>query len=141
VNDSWRPPQLGARGPVSRLRRLAAWLLAPQLDAQARFNADQVRLDNELLAYVAAHLRATHAHYDTLNGLATKRMNEIDTRHLELQERLLLHVRELLKRIDFVLETAERSRLSGETELRRLGPTLEALARRLEQLEERLGRQ
>jgi hypothetical protein len=138
VNTSW--PAAAASGPLGALRAAIERLLRPWLDSQRRFNSDQVRLDNALLDYVARHFDATHAHYNRLVAADSVRMDEIDQRHLQLQERLLAHVHELVKRIDFVLETAERSRLSQEADLRRLLPRLAAVEKRLAELEQRLGR-
>jgi hypothetical protein len=58
-------------------------------------------------------------------------MDDIDERHLQLQERLVVHVHELVRRIDFVLEASERSRLSAEADLRRLAARVEDLEKRL----------
>jgi len=60
-------------------------------------------------------------------------MEEIDQRHLILQEEVVAHVHDLVQRIDLVLAEAERGRLSLELALREL-------RQRLVQLEERLGR-
>jgi len=130
VNTSWRAPEPGA-GPLARLGALLERLLRPRLDAQQRFAADQVRLDNELLAYVCDHFAASHRHYDRILGAQALRMNEVDRRHLELQERLVVHVHELVRRVDLVLEASERSRLSAEADLRRLQARVEELERRL----------
>jgi hypothetical protein len=140
VNASWQAHASQGAGPLGALRARLARLLRPWLEAQRHFNALQVRLDNELLGYLARHFAATHGHYDRLIAADSVRMNEIDERHLQLQERLVAHVHELVRRVDFVLETAERSRLSGEADLRRIAPRLEALERRLDELEKRLGR-
>jgi hypothetical protein len=61
-------------------------------------------------------------------------MGEIDERHLILQEELVAHVHDLVKRIDLVLSTAERGRLSLEFALR-------DVRTRLARLEERLRRE
>jgi hypothetical protein len=127
VNEAWRAEP--ARGGF--LRRGIERALRPWLDAQVAFNARQARLDNALLEWLLARFAATHEHYDRRLHAATLRMDDIDERHLQLQERLVVHVHELVRRIDFVLEASERSRLSAEAELRRL-------ARRVEELEKRL---
>jgi hypothetical protein len=127
VNESWRAEPGGGR-----LRRWLGRALRPWLDAQVTFNARQAQLDNVLLEWLAARFAATHEHYDRLHGAATRRMNEIDERHLQLQERLVVHVHELVRRVDFVLEAAERGRLSAEADLRRLARRIEELEKRLE---------
>jgi hypothetical protein len=126
VNEAWRaePPRRG------RVRRWLGRALRPWLDAQVGFNARQAQLDNALLEWLQARFAATHEHYDRLHHAASLRMDEIDERHLLLQERLVVHVHELVRRVDFVLEASERGRLSAEAELRRL-------ARRVEELENR----
>jgi EAL domain-containing protein (putative c-di-GMP-specific phosphodiesterase class I) len=125
---------------VGALRRAAHRLVRKQLDARVRFDSDQVRLDNELLEYVAAHFAATHRHYDRLFAADSVRMDEIDERHLQAQTRVIAHIEDLIKRVELVLEVAERSRLSSESDLRRIAPRLEALERRLEDLEKGEGR-
>jgi hypothetical protein len=129
VNDAWRAEPGGKRGA---LRRWLERVLQPRIDAQVAFNARQAQLDNALLEWLQARFAATHEHYDRLHHAASRRMNDIDERHLLLQERLVAHVHELVRRVDFVLEASERSRLSAEVELRRL-------ATRVEELEKRLG--
>jgi hypothetical protein len=128
VNDAWRAEPAG--GGV--VRRWLERALRPRLDAQVAFNARQAQLDNALLEWLLARFAATHEHYDRLHHAATRRMNDIDERHLLLQEHLVVHVHELVRRIDFVLEASERSRLSAEAEMKRL-------AARVEELEKRLG--
>jgi len=134
VNDAWDVAKVplggGWRGWLARaLRRL----LGPQLDAQLAFNSRQVQLDNELLAHLDARFAHTHRHYDAVLGIHGRHMQEIDERHLILQEELVAHVHDLVKRIDLVLSEAERGRLSLEFALR-------DLRSRLTRLEERLGR-
>jgi hypothetical protein len=134
INTLWDLARVPAPGGwkgllVRALRRL----LAHTLDAQTRFNARQVQLDNELLAYIDARFDRTHRHYDAVLGLHGRHMEEIDQRHLILQEEVVAHVHDLVQRIDLVLAEAERGRLSLELALREL-------RQRLVQLEERLGR-
>jgi hypothetical protein len=129
VNEAWSAEP----APGGLVRRWLERALRPRLDAQVAFNARQTRLDNALLDWLLARFAATHEHYDRMHEAATRRMNEIDERHEKLQERLIFHVHELVRRVDFVLEASERSRLSAEAEVRRL-------ALRVEELEERLGR-
>jgi hypothetical protein len=61
-------------------------------------------------------------------GAYARHMQEIDTRHLILQEELVAHVHDLVKRIDLVLSHAERGRLGLEA-------TLADVRARLAQLE------
>ena len=134
VNASWSaepaamPP--GFKGFLFRaLRRL----LAPVFEAQVAFNSRQVQLDNETLAYIDARFAETHRHYDQILGITGRHLGEIDERHLILQEELVAHVHDLVKRIDLVLAEGERGRLSLEFALR-------DLRNRLTRLEERLPR-
>ena len=133
LNAMWRildAPRRSLRGLLGRLggRRAGA-----ALRRQQDFNARQVQFDNELLAYVEARLDATHRHYDRVLGLHGNHMGEIDERHLILQEELVAHVHDLVKRIDLVLGQAERGRLGLES-------ALKDLRARVEELEERLRR-
>ncbi len=139
VNESWRPPSLEGGGVVGALRRVVDRLVRKQLAARTRFDSDQVRFDNELLAYVGAHFAATHQHYDRLVAAGSVRMDEIDERHLQAQKRLVAGIEDLARRMDLALDTAERSRLSGEADLRRILPRLEALEQRLDDLERARG--
>jgi hypothetical protein len=135
VNEGWdvrravRPG--GWRGLVARLVHKA---LDPTLESQVAFNSSQVRFDNDLLAYVDARIDAVHRHYDAVLGTHGRHMGEIDERHLILQEELVAHVHDLVKRIDLVLSTAERGRLSLEFALR-------DVRTRLARLEDRLRRE
>jgi hypothetical protein len=135
VNESWSPPSLQGGGIAGALRRAAHRLVRKQLDARVRFDSDQVRLDNELLEYVTAHFAATHRHYDRLIAADAVRMNEIDERHVLVQKGVVAHIEDLMNRVELVLEAAERSRLSSESDLRRILPRLEALERRLDEME------
>jgi len=101
-------------------------------EAQARFNANQVQLDNALVTWTAGHFAATHGHYDGVIALMQKRMDEIDTRHLELERELVRHVHEMARRIDVVLGEGEKGRVSHEAALR-------SVRERLRSLEEKLG--
>jgi hypothetical protein len=132
VNDAWRIRSVAPGGGVAgRLGRAVRALLAPVLEAQEAFNSKQVQLDNELLAYVDARLDATHSHYDAVLGIHGRHMGEIDERHVIMQEELVAHVHDLVRRIDLVLSEAERGRLSLEF-------ALKDLRTRVERLEERL---
>jgi len=132
LNARWRLdlPSAGKAGLVWRLLRR---FLAPLVEAQQAFNSRQVQFDNELLSYVEARLDATHRHYDDVLGIHGRHMGEIDERHLILQEELVAHVHDLVKRIDLVLSESERGRLSQESAWR-------DLRTRLSRLEERLSR-
>jgi hypothetical protein len=144
-----QPPQRPDGGPVNALWEarpgpqtggLRGWLtrgllrlLEPRLLAQVAFNSRQVQLDNEILAYIDARFAETHGHYDAVLGIHGRHMGEIDERHLILQEELVAHVHDLVKRIDLVLAESEKGRLSLEFALR-------DLRSRLARLEEQLGR-
>ncbi|HXB56909.1 MAG TPA: hypothetical protein VN461_19255 [Vicinamibacteria bacterium] len=129
VNALWRaePPD----APRSLWSRLAARLLRPRLEAQVAFNARQVQLDNEILAYLDARFAATHRHYDAVLGLTGRHLTDIDERHLILQEELVAHVHDLIRRIDLVLAEVERGRVSGESALRDVRARLRLLEERL----------
>jgi hypothetical protein len=133
VNASWRirttpAPGGGLRG---RLARTVRALLGPTLEAQEAFNSRQVQLDNELLAYIDARLAATHRQYDDVLGIHGRHMGEIDERHLILQEELVAHVHDLVRRVDLVLAEAERGRLSLEFALKELRVRVEGVEERL----------
>jgi hypothetical protein len=134
VNAHWRAeaplPQGALKG---RLARFVERLLRPRFAAQVEWNAKQVRLDNELLDYVDARLAATHRHYDAVLGHTGRHLGEIDERHMILQEELVAHVHDLVKRVDLVLAEAEKGRVGLEHGLR-------DVKSRLLLLEERLGR-
>ncbi|HVR71454.1 MAG TPA: hypothetical protein VMT87_11480 [Vicinamibacteria bacterium] len=115
----------GPRGLKGTLARLVRRFMAPAVDAQVSFNARQVQLDNELLAYIDARLEATHRHYDAVLGGYGRHLEDIDKRHLILQEELVAHIHDLVKRIDLVLSESERGRLSLEFALRDLRARLE----------------
>jgi hypothetical protein len=130
VNETWRaeaPPRSGI-GRI--LRRLLDRLLAPRFEAQQTFNARQVQLDNAILRYIEERFAATHRHYDRVLGLHGRHLGEADERHLILQEELVTHVHELVKRIDLVLEVAERGRLSLEAAVEEVRATLRELEKR-----------
>jgi hypothetical protein len=128
VNASWDVAQTPPGGALGRIVRRA---LAPLVGAQTVWNARQTQLDNEILEYVDRRLDATHRHYDRVLGIHGRRMQDVDERHLILQEELVAHVHDLVKRIDLVLGEAEKGRLSLEFALREV-------RNRLERLEERL---
>ncbi|HEU0107752.1 MAG TPA: hypothetical protein VFT38_16345 [Vicinamibacteria bacterium] len=132
LNAGWRVREaLGGGGWRRLLARGLGRVLARVLDAQESFNSRQVQFDNALLDYIDARLTATHRHYDDVLGLHGRHMGEIDERHLIVQEELVTHVHDLVRRIDLVLGEAERGRLGLERDLRELRD-------RMRQLEERL---
>jgi hypothetical protein len=134
LNEGWRVRDaLGGGGWRRILARGLGRVLARVLDAQESFNSRQVQFDNAILGYIDARLSATHRHYDDVLGLHGRHMGEIDERHLILQEELVAHVHDLVRRIDLVLAEAERGRLGLERDLR-------DLRERARQLEERIAR-
>jgi hypothetical protein len=136
VNAGWNIEAVGAATPGLRgvLFRLACRLLRPPgVLAQVAFNSSQVRYDNDLLAYLDARVDAAHRHYDAILGAHGRHMEEIDRRHLILQEELVAHVHDLAKRIDLVLAQAERGRTSVEAALRELRGRVDRLEERLRQ--------
>jgi hypothetical protein len=131
LNEGWRVRDAAGGGWRRLLARGLGRILGRVLDAQESFNSRQVQFDNALLDYIDARLAATHRHYDEVLGLHGRHMGEIDERHLIVQEELVAHVHDLVRRIDLVLGEAERGRLGLERELRELRD-------RMRQLEERL---
>jgi hypothetical protein len=113
LNRLWETAP-AAEGFFGRVRRA----LRAFAGRQQAFNSRQVQFDNDLLAYVDARLDATHRHYDEVLGGYAKHMQEIDTRHLILQEELVAHVHDLVKRVDLVLSASERGRLGLESSLK-----------------------
>lgn len=133
VNETWRAEAPVTGGPGSGLRRFMERLLAPRFEAQQAFNARQVQLDNEILRYLEERFAATHRHYDRILGLYGRHLGEADERHMILQEELVAHVQDLVKRIDLVLAESDRGRLALEF-------ALEDVRARLARLEEGLRR-
>jgi hypothetical protein len=120
LNEGWRVRDaLGGGGWRRRLARGLGRLLSRVLEAQESFN------------YIDARLEATHRHYDSVLGVHGRHMGEIDERHLILQEELVAHVHDLVRRIDLVLSEGERGRAG-------LDFALKDLRERLARLEERL---
>jgi hypothetical protein len=132
VNSLWdiRAASLPS-GPRGMLARIARRLLAPVIEAQACFNSRQVQLDNQILEYLDARFDATHLHYDTVLGIHGRHMEDIDKRHLILQEELVAHVHDLVRRIDLILEDSERNRLSLEAGLREIRARLAEIEKKL----------
>lgn len=119
------------RRPLQRLLRFA---LGPLLDYQVQHNSAQVSFDNEIVSYLDARLDRMSGHYDRVLGLHGKRMEEIDERHLILQQELIRHVHDLVQRIEFVFETAEQNHLYLEGMLREVQEELVGIQKRLESL-------
>jgi hypothetical protein len=130
VNETWRAEPSPPRG---LLFRLLDRLLQPRFEAQRSWNARQVQLDNDLVRYLDTRTDATHRHYDGVLGLYGRHLGEIDERHMILQEELVAHVEDLVRRIDLVLAETDRGRLASDF-------ALEELRGRLERLEEALRR-
>jgi hypothetical protein len=133
VNAAGGAPDAPAAGLRGLLRRVLERLLAPRFAAQREFNARQVELDNQMLAYLGARFAATHEHYDRLLGAMGRRLDEIDERHRRLEAELQTHVRDVVERVDLVLEEATRGGLARDH-------ALERLRARLRQIEQALGR-
>lgn len=142
VAPSWNPPAPPDLAPVNESFRTApdpaSGSFLSRLDgrektqqAQERFNADQVRLDNALVTWTAEHFAATHKHYDAVIGQMQRRMDDIDLRHRELGRELVLHVHEMARRIDVVLGEGEKGRVSHEAALRSVRERLRALEEKL----------
>lgn len=102
------------------LYRLFRRWLGPVFERQQDLNARQLLFGQQSTAYLHARLEETHRHYDSILGIHSRHMAEIDERHLILQEELVAHVHDLVKRIDLVLADSERGRLSLEFALKEL---------------------
>lgn len=129
VNESFSAATARSTG---RLASLVPGSREKNREAQAKFNANQVQLDNALVTWTAGHFAATHTHYDGVIALMQKRMDDIDTRHRELGSELVRHVHEMARRVDVVLGEGEKGRVSHEAALR-------SIRERLRSLEEKLG--
>jgi hypothetical protein len=133
-----RPPgRLGRLlGPLrSPLARLVRFALGPVVERQVRMNSAQVRFDNDLVSYLDERLDGMSRHYDSILGLHGRRMEEIDERHLILQQELVRHVHDLVARIELVFEAAEQNHLYLEGTLRETREELAKIAARLASLE------
>ncbi len=124
VNAGWDTAKAAGAGLLGR------WL-RPFAQAQAAWNSRQVQLDNALLEWIDARFDSTHRHYDRVLGIHGRHMADIDERHLILQEELVAHVHDLVKRIDLTLAEAEKGRLSLEFALRDVRTRLSKLEERL----------
>jgi hypothetical protein len=133
VNTAWAAEAAAPGGLRGLLYRLLVRILSPRLAAQRDFDARQVELDNQVLAYLGARFAATHENYDRLLGELGRRLDEIDERHRHLEAEMQEHVRDVVERVDLVLEDSTRGRLAGES-------ALEDLRARLARLEEVLRR-
>ena len=131
VNALWEARSPVGGGVSALADRLRSWLVAPFARAQVAFNSRQVQLDNETLEYLDARFDATHRHYDAVLGIHGGHMDEIDQRHLILQEELVAHVHDLVRRIDLVLSEGEQGRLGLEWALRDVRTRLEGIEHRL----------
>jgi hypothetical protein len=133
VNAAWTAEASAPAGVSGLLYRLLGRLLSPRFAAQRDFNAKQVELDNQMLAYLGVRFAATHENYDRLLGAMGRRLDEIDERHRRLEAELQKHARELVERVDLVLEEATRGALARDH-------ALEELRARLLRFEAALGR-
>jgi len=127
VSESLQVAPSAPRGWRGVLFRALDRLLGPRFEAQRSFNARQVQLDNAILKHIGEHSRRTHGHYDRILGIYERHLDEIDERYVVLQEELVAHVEDLVRRIDLVLSEGERGRLSLDHELRDLRRRIEAL--------------
>ena len=130
VNAAWAAEAKGPRGLRGLLFRALDRLLGPRFAAQRDFNAKQVQLDNAMLQYLAERFAATHEVYDPLLGALGRRLDEADERHRRLEAEVLAHARDLVRRVDLVLEESTRGQLAQDG-------ALEDLRARLARLEER----
>jgi hypothetical protein len=133
VNAAWARLAALTTGGEGVLHRLFGRLLAPRLDARRELDARQVKLANDVLRYLGERFGATHTHYDRILGLLGRRLDEADERHRRLEAEVQAHLRDLVRRVDLVLEESTRGELAQDG-------ALEELRRRLDRLEEALGR-
>jgi len=146
LNLVWNVSEIGAGappGPLARfltplrspLRRLVRFALGPVVERQVRMNSAQVRFDNELVRYADERFDRMSRHYDRVLGIHGRRMEEIDERHLILQQELIRHVHDLVARIELTFEAAEQNHLYLEGTLRETREELTKIAERLRSLE------
>ena len=128
VNESWPAAIPRSSGAMASL---VDGSREKNREAQVKFNSDQVQLDNALVGWTAEHFAATHRHYDGVIAQMQKRMDDIDTRHRELERELVRHVHEMARRIDAVLGEGEKGRVSHEAALRSVRERLRALEEKL----------
>ena len=137
LNQLWTLRGALEQGGIRRLlTRGLGRLLARLIDRQEAFNSRQVQFDNALLDYIDARVQETHRHYDAILGIHGRHMGEIDERHLIMQEELVAHVHDLVKRIDLVLGESERGRLGLEFSLRDIRARLLRLEEQLERVKD-----
>lgn len=132
VNCAWTASAQSPAGLRGWLLRWLERLLGAPFEAQRAFNAAQVRLDNALVRQLDERLAATHRHYDALLGALGRRQDEADERHRRLEQELLLHVRDLVQRIDLVLLESNRDRNAQAQALLDARGRLERLERALD---------
>jgi hypothetical protein len=131
VNRLWPLPLTHVpRGLAGRLFAFLQRVLGPAWDAQREFNSRQVQLDNEILDYIDRRFERTHQHYDRVLGDYGQHAHDVDARHLILQNELVAHVHDLVKRIDLVLAESERGRVSLDAALRDVRARLHRLEER-----------
>jgi hypothetical protein len=140
VSEAERETSAGALGRAfaplrAPLRRFVRFALGPLAERQTEMNSAQVRFDNELVSYVDERFDRMSRHYDRVLGLHGRRMEEIDERHLILQQELIRHVHDLVARIELVFEAAEQNHLYLEGTLRETREELSSIAARLLALE------
>jgi len=114
---------------------MVRFALGPVVERQVQMNSAQVRFDNEVVSYIDTRIDRMTSHYDQVLGLHGMRMEEIDERHLILQQELVRHVHDLVERIEFVFETAETNHLQIDGSLRETREQLRELVARIEALE------
>jgi len=132
LNELWALRSALEQGGLRRVvTRGLGRLLSRLIDRQESFNSRQVQFDNAILDYIDARLSATHVHYDSILGVHGRHMGEIDERHLIMQEELVAHVHDLVKRIDLVLGESERGRMGLELALRDIRARLLRLEERI----------
>jgi hypothetical protein len=136
LNRLWNVSPEAPPGVLARaIRRLVGFALGPLAERQTEMNSAQVRFDNEIVSYVDSRLDRMSRHYDRVLGLHGRRMEEIDERHLILQQELVRHVHDLVARIELTFEAAEQNHLYLEGMLRETREELSKIAARLVALE------
>ncbi len=139
LNSLWNVAHAKPPGFLGKLfspwrRLLQRFALGNVVERQVQMNSAQVRFDNEVVEYMDARCDRIARHYDRVLGLHGKRMEEIDERHLILQQELIRHVHDLVARIEFVFENAETNHLQVDGALRETREEVKDLAKRLEAL-------
>jgi hypothetical protein len=120
VNAAWAAEAAGPGGAAGVIYRFLERWLSPRFAAQRDFNAKQVRLDNAVLRYLEMRFTATHEQYDRALSSLGRRQDDIDERHRRLEEELRIHVRDLVRRVDLVLEESTRGSLARDFALEEL---------------------